>query len=328
MRYLREALRETYHHNLNQHDAYGWTLERHFGGANGIVYRATHKNPKQAPLALKMSRRDARQRTLRDFTALLALHKAKISAVCPFPIIYYDDLDDLPGNVLVSEWLAGQPLQGALDEGETSTWEAILLTFARVHSLTGSQAALPLKPAVLSIQHPIDLLAAIRERRQRLPLEGCLGCLSALELDQSIADFYQTTPHYWAQPVVPSLILCDPNPLNMILHEGTIKFVDWENSGWSDPALDIADWLARPTSLHLSAPFRLWLMTQYAKFSLDRSAPERIEVYARLMALWWLVISSEAVVHGSQEKLRGTLTYSQTVMEAQQATYWGIVQAL
>jgi thiamine kinase-like enzyme len=86
------------------------------------------------------------------------------------------------------------------------------------------------------------------------------------------------------------LRLChvDPNPGNMIWGpDGQMRWVDWEYSGWGDPALDLAEyrwhagWLAAPEDQHD------WLRDNYEPPAGDETFWERLAVWDRLLAARW-----------------------------------------
>ena len=87
----------------------------------------------------------------------------------------------------------------------------------------------------------------------------------------------------------PPLTLCrvDPNLLNFIRRPDGWVSVDWENSGWGDPAFEIADLLAHPTCLDVTQERRLWAMQRYASQRGEPELLERMAVYYALMLAWW-----------------------------------------
>lgn len=60
------------------------------------------------------------------------------------------------------------------------------------------------------------------------------------------------------------LTLCrvDPNLRNFVRRPDGWLSVDWENSGWGDPAFEIADLLAHPTCLVVTGERRRWVMAR------------------------------------------------------------------
>ncbi len=110
----------------------GWTLNRVYGGMNGIIYRAESAFHGQS-LAVKIRKRDSRNRAEREFAALQAL--AVLSEpVAPAPVGIYNDLPEFPGDIVIASWVDGVVLN-QLAGSDCSLWERILTTCARIHAV-------------------------------------------------------------------------------------------------------------------------------------------------------------------------------------------------
>ncbi len=118
------------------------------------------------------------------------------------------------------------------------------------------------------------------------------------------------------------LIVCDTNPSNMIECDGRIVIVDWESSGWGDPAFDIADLLVRPNCAGLSGEDRMWVMKRYAEIAGgDSYLIERIATYERLMLVFWLILTSGGFAATDVERFPGTRQFSLEETTRQQSDY-------
>src|SRR5688572_29453379 len=84
-----------------------WRLKRIYGGMNGIVYRAEDAQSPDHPLAIKIRKRDERQRAEREFSALQAL-KSLDKPVAPVPVSLHTDIAGLPGDVVIASWIEGR----------------------------------------------------------------------------------------------------------------------------------------------------------------------------------------------------------------------------
>ncbi|MCI0352375.1 MAG: aminoglycoside phosphotransferase family protein, partial [Acidobacteriales bacterium] len=264
MRYLLDAVIQAYQHDAEQHQAFGWQVERKAAGMNGLIYRVQSDNPRQQPMAVKISQRDERRRTEREYSVMNACFTMGLGELVPLPLIFYDQPQGLPGDVLIMEWVTGKVLQVPPPPEDTTTWQAILETFAQVHTLRPSRR-IKLYPAVMAITHPADLYSIVQTRREQLPASGTLGVFTADELDTLLAAVAKRFPAQWDEAPPTRLILCDANPTNMILQDGIIRLIDWANSGWSDPAFDIADMLAQPSYQALPEAHRMWIRATYAE---------------------------------------------------------------
>jgi thiamine kinase-like enzyme len=321
MRYLINAVRETYQLDVEKHQAFGWTVERKASGMNGLIFRVQSDDDRLLPYAVKISMRDERQRTIREFGAMTALITMGLRHIVPFPLLFFEEPDGLPGDVLVMEWLEGAALQAAPTPENKALWRAILITFADVHSVMYS-SQIKLFQSMMSIKHPRDLLELIRERRYRLPQTGQIGCITAEALDNLLAKIAQKIPLQWDNEPALCLTLCDANPTNMIVDRGEVRFVDWANSGWSDGAFDIADMLAQPSYIHLPEEHRIWIRKTYANMVKDKQAVERIQVYERMMYFFWTCGMSQPLVGASPKRMAGVKEYPLEHYEKYQQLYW------
>jgi thiamine kinase-like enzyme len=321
MRYLIEAITATYQRDAETHEAFGWIVERKAPGMNGLVYKAQSENAEQLPLAVKISLRDERQRTLREFSAMQALLLLDLRGKAPIPLQIFNDPAGLPGDVLVMEWLSGDTLQAPPAPDDKMLWRAILLNFVDVHSVRPTPR-LKLFPAMMNIIHPKDLLAVLHHRRSKLPQTGNFGAFTASELDAMLDTVAKRVPPQWNTEPLHSLILCDANPTNMIVDRGHVRFVDWANSGWSDGAFDIADMLAQPSYTHLPPEHRNWIRETYAEMVGDSHAVERIQVLERMMYVFWACITTQTLVGAAPPRLSGAKEYPLTQYANQQKHYW------
>jgi len=65
--------------------------------------------------------------------------------------------------------------------------------------------------------------------------------------------------------------------------------VDWENSGWGDPAFDVANLMTHAAYLDMPVSRWVWVAERYCELSDDATASTRIWSYDTIMAVWWVV---------------------------------------
>jgi hypothetical protein len=95
--------------------------------------------------------------------------------------------------------------------------------------------------------------------------------------------------HFSEWPAVPpALCRVDPNHLNFIRRPGLWGSVDWENSGWGDPAFEIADLMTHPAYLTVPASHWGWVVESYGQLTNDPAAAHRIRTYHQVMLVWWV----------------------------------------
>lgn len=314
LQFLAQALQQ----DQEDYRTCGWLLQRVPGGMNGITYRATHDLDFPQPITLKIRKRDERNRAWREFSALEVL-SAQDKPIVPKPIALFSKVDSLPGDVVISNWVEGQVLKN-LDDASLPLWDSILTTFFRIHSVS-YQDAPHLTKAVLPIQSAVDLIDEIERRYARLS-DGALGEISKRDIGLLFQDF-KKGPFLNDTPAAKTgLITCDTNPTNMILNSGRVWIIDWESSGWGDPAFDVADLLVRPNCMGVPQEMRTWVLARYAELMHDESLPERILMYERLMLIFWLVLTSSGFSSSNKsERLSGTRSLTLDATKHQQLEY-------
>jgi aminoglycoside phosphotransferase (APT) family kinase protein len=252
-----------------------WQFQRVSGSANNLLYQATNDT---ADLAIKFTIRDARHRARREYQALLALQEAGVD-LAPQPI--WLDESSYPLPVVVQSWVAGEVT--AAPPQTDAAWQLLIEHYARIAQVAPERVTGPLGMAVMNFtsirhaqQHIQQQLASIPHTERPASLQKLLSCLSAA-----------------ASPLcspAPSLALCrnDSNTLNFIRRSGKWLSVDWENSGWGDPAFEIADVICHPQYASVPSERWQWVMQLYGQLSEDETVVSRIRTYTPLMLVWWV----------------------------------------
>jgi len=107
------------------------------------------------------------------------------------------------------------------------------------------------------------------------------------------------------------LRLCrvDPNLANGVWgKDGRLRWVDWEYSGWGDPALDLAELRWHAALAGLSEAQHAWLRDNYRRPAGDASFEERLVLWDRLLATRWpfLILRWLWSVHHGPDRVRLT----------------------
>ncbi len=286
---------------------------------NGLVFRARHADGYD--LALKISKRDERDRAGREYDSTKALHESGRD-IASRPFHLERDSADFPGDVVISEWLPGQALDRPPPSNDRTAWSAILYAMSQSHCLTPEKSPVPLRNAVMDVREPIDLLNYIMGWLEKLP-QGEIGALHYDQL-QRLCDHVQSmTSPRWTHPAPIGLIQCDVNPNNTLLHEGKIYLVDWENSGWSDPAFDLADLFAKPNfGEPIAENDRAWIRAEHGRLLNDPHLPERCALYERLLIVWWTMRTSGYLIEASNHRLAGVHRADRERTMMQQLAMW------
>lgn len=87
----------------------------------------------------------------------------------------------------------------------------------------------------------------------------------------------------------------DPNLSNYLWSDGALMLIDWEDSGYNDPALELADMAEHASTRALGEDF--WLDLAEAT-SLTPTERARVSPGRRLMACFWLVVIDSRQRHG------------------------------
>jgi thiamine kinase-like enzyme len=98
----------------------------------------------------------------------------------------------------------------------------------------------------------------------------------------------------------------DANTLNFIRRPGAWVSVDWENSGWGDPAFEMADMMTHPQFMTVPPERWDWVVALYAELCGEETAVTRIQTYYPLMLIWWVARLSRAlyeIPRGRDERL-------------------------
>lgn len=251
-----------------------WGLSRVVGGANNLLYRVTGD---AGDFAVKFCIRDSRDRAGREYNALCVLAQAGLS-IAPEPVLL--DQQSYPAPLVVQSWLPGEVLKAppATDQA----WHSLVAHFAAIHTVTPAMTNTILPVAVLNARSREACRELIQQQIELLPPEAQPGELHTLvcRLEGLLGQDWPAVP--------PSLCRVDPNCSNFVRRAGAWASVDWENSGWGDPAFEIADLMVHPAYIGVPASRWDWMLDRYCSLVRDPGAPERVRVYRKTMMVWWV----------------------------------------
>ncbi len=250
-----------------------WRFARVEGGENNLLYRATND---QTDLAIKFTARDARDRAGREYAALAALQRVGVP-IAPAPLLL--ERDRFAHLAVVQTWLDGWVTIRPPDTD--SDWRQLLDHYVAIHRITPAQTELRLPSAVLTMTSAAAGRQRIREQVQLIPDHARAAPLLDLVGRAERATFTD-----WPTPSL-TLCRCDPNTRNFIRRPDRWASVDWENSGWGDPAFELADLMAHPTYATVPSERWDWMIETYSASRADRTVAERIRTYYTLSLVWW-----------------------------------------
>jgi aminoglycoside phosphotransferase (APT) family kinase protein len=270
------------------------TVQRVTGGANNALYRVELEG---ACYACKLCVADERNRARREYGVMRLLHAAGLD-LAPEPLHLDESGTFVPFPAVIYRWLPGVPLAPPLTARHLG---ALLDSFHRIHRLRAGDDDPPaqevripdawfhwfdLAPYLSEMRVLVDtygswLAAAdpegsrLRDRLVRL-LDGCTAVVMAADVDTS-------------RDAIP-LCLCrvDPNLANTVWGgDGRLRWVDWEYSGWGDPALDVAELRWHAALAGLSETQHRWLRASYRRPAGDEAFDERLGVWDCIVATRW-----------------------------------------
>lgn len=293
---------------LTATEAGGWQITQAAHGMNGVVYRAQHDDGRDH--AVKVTLRDPiRDRAGREFAALTALQH---TGVTPAPVALYRDPPELPEeSVVVAQWINGERLN---DQDRLNAHRQIQTALLAAHRLSPQQTQVRIAPAVMPVLHPDDLLRSCEIYYTRLPEPDS-------RLQRLIERARMVLPARWGQTLRAGLIQCDAIPNNALTDGQRLVLVDWENSGWADPAFDIADMLAKPVfGGDLNDAEREMLAAEHGERLQDADVAGRVRVYVRGMIVWWAIRLTLQLAQPPR-RIAGVDAFPRDYLERQQKHY-------
>jgi len=258
-----------------------WQISPIDGGRNGRVFRATCARAtltgERADLAVKLTARDRFDRAGREYQALQMIGEAGLT-IAPRPLLL--DRDGHPTQVVVMTWLDGTVSDDLPASDEE--WRLLVEHLVSIHAITPATTGRTMPDAVLTMRNPAEGVARIRHEIDQIPRTDQQPALRRL-LDRFEGYAFPT----WPDPPV-ALRRGDPNIRNIVRRPGPWASVDWEYSGWCDPAFEIADLIAHAAYLDVPTERWAWVSRLYTSLVADDGAASRLAVYVPLMYGFWV----------------------------------------
>jgi aminoglycoside phosphotransferase (APT) family kinase protein len=293
-----------------------WQITRITDGRNNLLYRASGP---QGHLAIKFTVRDERDRAGREYGALAALRQAGLS-VAPEPILL--DRTSYAQPVVVQSWLEGE-----VSDTPPSTddeWQKLVQHLACIHTVTPQDTRMQLPWATINANTAGEGMQRVREQMIHIPSEAqptslrtVLGRLEASRL-----------PEWPKAPV--ALCRLDNNIANYIRCVGPWASVDWEYSGWGDPAFDVANLVTHVAFQGVGALRWKSFIDHYCSLVEDESANVRIQVYRNILLVWWAARLARYLYElprGQDRRLAEWPAGWQVDIEAKYQHYLGLAEA-
>lgn len=250
-----------------------WQIAPITGGRNNLLYRALGPH---GDLVLKFTVRDERDRVGREYGALTALRQAGL-AVAPVPILLDRTSYDQP--VVVQTWL-----EGVVSDTPPATdgeWQEMAQHLASVHAVRPDRTRLKLPWATINANTAEQARQRVWQQVAHIPGNAQPASLRVLLHRFEVARF----PEWPRAPV--TLCRLDNNITNYIRRPGRWASVDWECSGWGDPAFDVANMIVHVAYKDVPIWRWRWIQDTYCDLVDDASAHLRIPTYCKILLVWW-----------------------------------------
>lgn len=251
-------------------------LVRPVASGNNRLFRVTRDVD---DWAVKFTIRDDRDRARREFNALTLLDRTG-PGLAPRPV--HLELDRYDLSVVVQNWIDGTPLWSP--PADDATWLQILRAYRRLHSLPSPDGA-PWGAAhgpLLIPTTPEEIVSGTQAFAEQIPPTGQSARLSELlQTLRGLKWLELPETRCWAHG--------DTNIRNLILTPDGIKLVDWEYSGVTDPAHEIAKLMSHSNSASAGEPRWAWVAAQYASMSDEPDMLTRIRLFYALRLAGWCV---------------------------------------
>lgn len=298
-----------------------WVVERVAGGANNALYRVT-SNGQQ--IACKLCVPDDRQRAAREYRVMQVLQSAGAD-VAPEPLWLDESCMVAPFPVVMYRWLAGEPLPTDMTGAQ---WAAFAGTIQQIHALLQANYGDSGLPDAWF--HWFDVEVYLAELEGLLRQFGpwlLVTSLDGASLQARLARIVAACSNYLrasgvdlARGRVPlSLCRVDANRLNAIWgRDARLRWVDWEYSGWGDPALDLADLRWHAALENVRAEQHDWLRAAYQRPTGDSTFDVRLDAFDRLLVSRWPLL----VLRVLWNQANGTDRLRLSQMPEDQAVLW------
>jgi aminoglycoside phosphotransferase (APT) family kinase protein len=285
--------------------AEGITTTRIPGGFNNALY---HVEVDGQRYGCKLCVVDERHRAAREYRALRALAAAGLD-IAPHPIRLDESCSIVPFPTVVYRWLPGKPLPPTLSQEQLV---ALLESIQQVQSLPRSYS---LPDAWF---HWFAFQPYLEEMRTFLPRFGPWlkesdpdGESLCRRIDQLIIHCAGIVADTLADPRRENVPLClcrsDTNMANAVLGpDGKVRWIDWEFSGWGDPAMEFAELRWHAGSAGLSEEQHRWLRETYRRPASDPGFGDRLVVWDALIVTRWcqLILRTLWMAYNGPDRLR------------------------
>lgn len=149
--------------------------------------------------------------------------------------------------------------------------------------MTPARTTEALAPGFLNVSSGAAGQALVRAHATQLPPDAWPASLHRV-----LTWLDAWSPPGWP-PAPRTLVRVDSNWRNFLRGPQGLQSVDWENSGWGDPAFELAELMVHPAYEGVARSRWEWLIDAYAAQYADPTLAVRIKTYTVILLAWWLV---------------------------------------
>jgi thiamine kinase-like enzyme len=283
------------------------TVERMTGGNNNALYRVEMDG---RSYACKLCVPDWRQRAACEYASLRLFHTSGLD-IAPEPLWLDESCQIVPYPALAYRWLRGESLDTQLTQTQLA---AVLASVQLMHTLTPNEHPrirdswfhwFDWQRYLAELGDFLDQYGAwleatisegrdLRERLARL-IDCCAQCVAAARVSPS------------RDRIALRICRADTNLANAIWSDdGRVRWVDWEYSGWGDPALELAEMRWHVAMSSMTEEQHNWLRDNYGCPAGDDGFEERLAVWDRLITTRWAFLILRALwsAYNGPDRLR------------------------
>jgi aminoglycoside phosphotransferase (APT) family kinase protein len=284
------------------------TVRRVTGGSNNALYQISVN---QERYACKLCVRDKRRRAAQEYNTLCVLQAAGLD-LAPPPIYLDESCALVPYPAVIYRWVAGKPLVPPLPQPQLA---ALLSSLQQIHSVRKGDLQTDLGDSWfhwfdwnLYTQELHGLLDTYGPWLMANELEGSSICERLACLVEACAQMVKSaTVSPEREHVTRCLCRVDPNLANTVWGtDKRLRWVDWEYSGWGDPALDVVEVRWHAALSGLSDAQHTWLRENCRRPADDGDFDQRVTVWDHIIAVRWcfLVLRHLWTVFNGPDRVR------------------------
>ncbi len=265
------------------------TVQRVTGGSNNALYQLTVDGQR---FACKLCVQDERRRAAQEYFTLRLLETANLD-LAPKPIFLDESCTVVPYPAVLYHWLTGASLAPPLTQRQLA---AVLDSLQQIHALRRSNFQTDLTDSWF---HWFDWSLYTQELQELLGTFGPWLAAHEVEgptlynrLAKLVKACHAVTRSAEVSPARERVTRClcrvDPNLANTVWGpDERLRWVDWEYSGWGDPALDLVEFRWHAALSDLSVDQHRWLRANYRQPEDDADFRARVFVWDHIIAVRW-----------------------------------------